>query len=155
MSRSDRMMFRFPTVLIWLSCLALGACTGSGSGAVTSDQAAATPTMDAATRSQPVVAGRPARVFVFAGVGKKCEPIAEPQVTITAPPAKGDIKLQPGQETAIMSSAQGTCIGAKAKGTGVYYTARAGQVGTDRFAVEAKLASGEVSTRTFEVTIAE
>ncbi len=146
---------RHTNLIVLLSAIALAACSGSGPGATTNDTTTATPTMDAATRSQPVVAGRPARVFVFAGVGKKCEPIAEPQVTITASPAKGDIKLQPGQETAIMSSAQGTCIGAKAKGTAVYYTARAGQLGTDRFAVEAKLASGEVSTRTFEVTIAE
>ena len=116
---------------------------------------ATAPTQDAATRSTPVVIGRPARVFVFAGVGKKCEAIAEPQITIAAPPAKGDLSFKPGQETAIMSSAQGTCIGAKAKGTGVYYTARAGATGTDRFAVSAKLASGETSTRSFEVTIAE
>jgi hypothetical protein len=40
-------------------------------------------------------------------------------------------------------------------GTGVYYTARAGASGTDRFAVEAKLASGETNRRVFEVTIAE
>jgi hypothetical protein len=54
-----------------------------------------------------------------------------------------------------VTSAQGTCIGQKATGTGVYYTARAGQEGSDRFQVSAKLASGETATRTFEVRIAE
>jgi len=34
-------------------------------------------------------------------------------------------------------------------------TARAGAAGTDRFTVEAKLASGETSQRVFEVKIAE
>ena len=131
------------------------ACASQGPGTGQVDANSAAPTQDAATRSTPVVAGRPARVFVFAGVGKKCEAVAEPQVTITQAPTQGDIKFQPGQETAILSSAQGTCIGAKAKGPGVYYTARAGATGTDRFAVSAKLASGETSTRTFEVTIAE
>jgi hypothetical protein len=111
--------------------------------------------MDGATRKEPVVVGRAARVFIFAGVGQKCEPIPEPQVTITTRPSKGDLSIVHGQDTAIVSSAQGTCIGAKAKGTGVYYTARAGATGTDRFAVAAKLASGETTTRTFEVTIVE
>ena len=136
----------------------LSACSGSSPNEAQPEAVGATtaaPTQDAATRSTPVVTNRPARVFVFAGVGKKCEAVAEPQITVTAPPAKGDLAFKPGQETQIMSSAQGTCIGAKARGTGVYYTARAGQIGADRFSVTAKLASGETSTRTFEVTIAE
>ena len=141
--------------LFLLLSASLAGCSGNTPGVVPPDANSAAPTQDAATRSTPVVTNRPARVFVFAGVGKKCEPIAEPQITITAAPAKGDIKLQPGQETAIQSSAQGTCIGAKAKGTGVYYTARAGATGTDRFTISAKLASGETSTRTFEVGIEE
>jgi hypothetical protein len=40
-------------------------------------------------------------------------------------------------------------------GTGVYYTARPGASGVDRFAVAAKLATGEMVSRSFEVTIAE
>jgi hypothetical protein len=139
-------------------CVALTACSSNGPA---SDQAAvdpaatAAPTMDAATRSSPVVVGRPARVFVFAGLGTKCEAVAAPTLTITAPPAKGDVSFRPGQETAIAASAQGTCAGQKATGTGIYYTARAGSNGTDRFSVQAKLASGEISTRTFEVKIEE
>jgi hypothetical protein len=113
------------------------------------------PTSDAAVRSTPVVPGRRARVFVFAGFGKKCEPVAAPQITITAPPTKGDVTFVPGQETTIQYSAQGTCIGQKTQGAGVYYTARAGQQGTDHFSVAAKLGTGETATRTFEVRIAE
>ena len=81
--------------------------------------------------------------------------VAAPQITITAPPAKGEVTFVPGQETTIQYSAQGTCIGQKTKGTGVYYTARAGQQGTDRFSIAAKLATGETASRTFEVRIAE
>jgi hypothetical protein len=113
------------------------------------------PAADAATRSTPVVPGRPARVFIFAGFGKNCEPVAAPQITVIAPPAKGDVSFVPGQETTIQYSVQGTCIGQKTQGTGVYYTARAGQNGTDTFSLSAKLASGETATRTFEVRIAE
>jgi hypothetical protein len=113
------------------------------------------PAADAATRSTPVVPGRPARVFIFAGFGKNCEPVAAPQITVIAPPAKGDVSFVPGQETTIQYSVQGTCIGQKTQGTGVYYTARAGQNGTDTFSLSAKLAGGETATRTFEVRIAE
>jgi hypothetical protein len=81
--------------------------------------------------------------------------VPPPQVAVTQPPAKGDITFEPGQETTIVTSAQGTCIGQKATGTGVYYTARAGAEGTDRFQVSARLASGETATRTFEVRITE
>lgn len=136
-----------------LSALVLAACSSPGPAGTEVAGTPPAPTQDAATRSSPVVVGRAARVFVFAGVGNNCEPLAAPQITVTAQPAKGDISLKPGQETAITASAQGTCVGQKSTGTGVYYTARAGAEGTDRFTVEAKLASGEVSTRTFEVKI--
>jgi hypothetical protein len=110
---------------------------------------------DASVRATPVVAGRPARVFVLAGFGKSCEAVAAPQITITEPPAKGDVTFVPGQTTTIQYSPQGTCIGQKTQGTGIYYTARAGTEGVDRFSIAAKLASGETATRTFEVRIAE
>lgn len=113
------------------------------------------PTLDAATRSSPVVPGRPGRVFIFAGVGTNCEQLPAPAITVTAPPAKGDVTLQAGQDTTIATSATGTCIGTKAKGTGVYYTAKAGTSGTDTFSVTAKTATGETMTRTFQVTIAQ
>lgn len=103
----------------------------------------------------PVVAGRRARVFIFASLGDNCEPVVAPSITITEPPAKGDVALVPGQQTTIQYSAKGTCIGRQATGTAVYYTARAGQTGADRFSVSAKPPSGEPTTRTFDVKIAE
>ena len=114
-----------------------------------------TSTVPAGTRSSPVVPGRPGRVFIFAGVDKACAPLAAPELKITKAPAKGDISFTPGQETTIAASAQGTCLGAKSKGTGVYYTARAGTTGMDSFSVTAKLASGETMTRDFQVNISE
>lgn len=139
--------------------LSVAACSGvstqNGAAPLSSDSAALTPTSDAAVRQAPVVANRPARVFVFAGFGDKCEPLPAPQISVTHPPAKGELSFVPGQETTIGASAKGTCVGQKTKGTGVYYTAHAGQKGADRFSVVAKLASGETATRTFEVNIAE
>lgn len=112
------------------------------------------PPSDVAVRSAPVVPGRRARVFIFAGLGDKCEQLVAPEITITQPPAKGDLAFVPGQQTTIQYSAKGTCIGRTATGTGIYYTARDGTDGTDRFAVTAKLASGETVSRSFQVTIA-
>lgn len=149
---------RATAVALTLS-LSIAGCSGvgtqNGSAPLPGDATALTPTADAAVRNAPVVSGRPARVFVFAGFGDKCEQLPAPQITVTHPPAKGELSFVPGQETTIGASAKGTCVGQKTKGTGVYYTAHAGQKGTDRFAVTAKLASGETSTRTFEVNIAE
>ena len=149
-----------PLATAALALSLVGGCSGigtqDGSAPLPGDApTAGAPTADAAVRSTPVVSGRAARVFVFAGFGDKCEPVAAPQITITTPPAKGEVTFVPGQETTIQYSAQGTCIGQKTKGTGVYYTARAGQQGTDRFSIAAKLESGETASRTFEVRIAE
>ena len=149
-----------PLATAALALSLVGGCSGigtqDGSAPLPGDTpTAGAPTADAAVRSTPVVPGRAARVFVFAGFGDNCEPVAAPQITITAPPAKGEVTFVPGQETTIQYSAQGTCIGQKTKGTGVYYTARAGQQGTDRFSIAAKLESGETASRTFEVRIAE
>ncbi len=134
----------------------LAACSSPGpENPPAGAQTESTPTTDAATRASPVVAGRPARVFVMAGVDQACKPLPAPQITISQPPTKGDVTFKPGQETTLAATAQGTCVGQKSVGTGIYYTARAGSSGTDRFMIEAKLASGEVATRTFEVKIAE
>lgn len=133
--------------------LTVAACSGS-----TVPQPVAetdVPTNDAATRTTPVVVGRPARVFVFAGWDEACTALAAPQVMVTNPPSQGEITFRPGQQTTIAASAGGTCAGRTVAGTGVYYTARAGAAGTDRFAVEARLASGETNRRVFEVTIAD
>jgi hypothetical protein len=136
------------------AALLAGCSNGSADVAVPAAGPGA-PTIDPATRSSPVVVGRPARVFVMAGVGKNCEPVPAPQITITALPKKGDVSFRQGQETTIAASAQGTCVGQRSTGTGVYYTARAGSNGTDTFAISATLASGETTARTFEVRIEE
>lgn len=144
----------FCAVAILVVTCAAG-CSGQ-SGSVTSLQGSGeVQPAGVAVRSMPVVAGRRARVFIFAGLGDSCEPLAPPQMTMVQPPAKGDVTFDPGQATTIQSSAHGTCLGQKATGTGVYYTARPGAQGTDRFSVKATLASGETFTRTFEVTIAD
>jgi hypothetical protein len=146
-----------PATLLALTLAGLAACSGVSSQDTSAPipGAAPTPTTDVAVRKTPVVPGRPARVFIFAGVGDNCEALAPPEITITSPAGKGDVSFRPGQETTIKTSTQGTCIGSTAKGTGVYYTARAGQSGIDRFTVAAKLASGETAARSFEVRIAE
>ena len=146
---------RVPAAVLALVLAGLAGCSSGGAQVESASLPGNAPTADAAVRSTPVVPGRRARVFIFAGVGNKCEPIAAPQITITEPPAKGDVSFVPDQETTIQSSAKGTCIGTKTKGTGIYYTARAGQDGTDRFSISARLASGETATRTFEVRIAK
>jgi len=146
---------RVPAAVLTLVLAGLAGCSSGGSQVESASLPGNAPAADAAVRSTPVVPGRRARVFIFAGVGNKCEPIAAPQITITEPPAKGDVSFVPDQETTIQSSAKGTCIGTKTKGTGIYYTARAGQDGTDRFSIAARLASGETATRTFEVRIAK
>jgi hypothetical protein len=138
-----------------LALVGMAGCSSVGSQGGSAPLPGDAPTADAAVRSTPVVPGRPARVFIFAGFGDRCEPVAAPQIKITVPPAKGDVSFVPGQETTIQHSAQGTCIGEKTKGTGIYYTARAGKEGTDRFSVSARLASGETATRTFEMRIAK
>ncbi len=152
-----RIMSKTPNPFaVCLIFLALAACSSAGPDAqpeASTTQSA--PTQDAATRSTPLVVGRPGRVFVFAGAGKSCEPLPAPELTMTRLPTKGDISFVLGQDTVIAASTQGICVGAKAKGTGVYYTARAGMSGTDTFAIAARTASGETTTRNFQVTITE
>ena len=144
-----------PAAVLALVLAGMAGCSSGGSQVESASLPGNAPTADVAVRSTPVVPGRRARVFIFAGVGDNCEPLAAPQITITEPPAKGDVSFVPNQETTIQSSAKGTCTGTKTQGTGIYYTARAGKDGTDRFSVSAKLASGETATRTFVVRIAK
>lgn len=110
-------------------------------------------TRDAATRASPVVAGRPARVFVFTALGAKCEALTAPTVRVVTAPSLGEVSLREGQRTTVAASASGRCVDHPAVGTGIYYTARAGAMGLDRFTVEARAADGTTQSRTFEVKI--
>lgn len=104
-------------------------------------------------RGRPVVAGRPARMFIFAGFKEKdCSPV-EATYALAEQPTKGTVEFRPGQTTTIMQSGSGKCIGSKLPGTGVYYTAAKGQSGPDRFVVQATTASGQVSTKAFDLKI--
>ena len=155
--RAHRLSSLAASAVLVLALAGEAGCSGAGSKSVSAPLPvdASAPTSDAAVRKTPVTPGRPARVFIFAGFGDHCERVPAPQITVTQAPAKGDLSFVSDQETTIQYSAQGTCIGQTAKGTGIYYTARAGQEGVDRFSVSAKLATGETATRNFEVRIAE
>lgn len=142
------------TAFLLSACSAQTPPAPGDASALASPSNASAPTTDAATRKDPVVPGRPGRVFVFAGVGNNCEQLAAPQITVSQAPQKGDISFKPGQTTTIAASKSGKCIGTQASGTGVYYTAREGSSGTDTFALSARMATGETMTRTFAVTIA-
>lgn len=113
------------------------------------------PSPGSAVRGTPVVPGRPARVFVMAGIGAGCKPTGPPTMAIDRQPAKGTVTFQPGQETTIQYSVSGQCVGSRVPGTGIYYVARAGAKGGDTFTVSARMGTGEVATRTFAVQIAE
>ncbi|MGE0024819.1 MAG: hypothetical protein AB7S70_14440 [Hyphomicrobium sp.] len=148
-----------PTLLRRAAALALAvhglaACSASGPPASAPPIATAAPASGDGVRRNPVVAGRRARVFVMAGFGDTCESQPAPTITITQQPAKGSVTFEPGQETTVNSSASGTCIGARVSGTGIYYTARPGETGTDTFAVEASLGDA-VTQRAFTVEITE
>jgi hypothetical protein len=107
------------------------------------------------TRGRPVVAGRPARMYIFAGFKEKdCSPV-QANLSLAQQPAKGTVEFRPGQTTTIMQSGSGKCIGTKLPGIGVYYTAAEGQTGTDRFVVSATTPTGEVSSKTFDLKIAQ
>ena len=104
------------------------------------------------TRVSP---GASTRVWIMAAFDDTCQPIAAPRIEIITKPAKGTIALREGQATTVKSSHSGTCIGARVTGTGIYYTANAGAEGPDTFAIEARLATGEVASHSFQMLIAD
>jgi hypothetical protein len=155
-SRAGALRQRSKFVAACVMGLAAGAgCSGKGGGIAAIQSQATEQAGDVAVRSTPVVPGRRARVFIFAGLGDHCEQLPAPAITVIQAPSKGDVAFVPGQDTSIEYSAKGTCVGRQAKGTGVYYTARDGSEGSDSFAVSARLQSGETVSRTFKVTIAQ
>jgi hypothetical protein len=149
-----------PAALLALALVAVVSpgCSGTGSGPgseVPAPPNTAAPTSgDDGVRRNPVVAGRPARVFIMAGFDSNCQSLAAPVITITEPPAKGSVSFEPGQETTVNTSATGTCVGQKVVGTGIYYTARADQSGSDRFSIHAELGR-DATDRSFSVEIVQ
>lgn len=141
-------------VLATAGCaLALAACTPAAGPVEPLSANGTNATNDTATRTTPVVRGRPARVFVYAALGEGCKPLPAPVVRITVPPVQGEVSFREGQQTALASAGGSACAGRSATGTGVYYTAREGAAGSDRFTVEAEASDGTRQTRSFEVRI--
>lgn len=110
---------------------------------------------EVAVRGTKVVPERPARVFVMAAFDDACRQVAAAAIAIDKAPAKGAVSFRENQPTTIMYSVSGKCIGTRLTGTGIYYTAAKGATGSDTFTVSARLAGGEVATRTFTVNIAD
>jgi len=114
---------------------------------------------DAATsgpkRGTPVVAERPARMFVWAGFREKDCTALTPTFAVVQAPAKGDVSFKPDQTTTIRHSNSGNCIGTSLAGTGIYYTARNGMAGDDTFSVTATTPDGSTATKTFNVRVVE
>ena len=104
------------------------------------------------TRVSP---GASTRVWIMATFDDKCQPMAAPKIDITIQAAKGSVTFREGQSTTVKSSRSGTCIGARVTGTGVYYAAQQHAEGPDTFAIEARLPTGEIASRTFRMTIGE
>ena len=130
-----------PAVLVALICAGLG-----GAAHVDAQE------VPAPTRVSP---GASTRVWIMAAFDDKCQPMAAPRIDILTKPAKGTVSLREGQPTTVKNSRAGTCIGARVTGTGIYYTAHAGAEGPDTFAIEARLATGEVASHSFQMLIAD
>ena len=143
-----------PLVLVALAGL-LSACALEPAPDALQTGTAKPPAADTASRGTAVVPGRPARVFVMAGLAAGCKSTGPPTMVIDRQPTQGALTFQPGQDTTIQYSLSGNCVGQRVQGTGIYYTARPGAIGGDVFTVTARMGSGEVATRTFNVQIAE
>jgi hypothetical protein len=105
-------------------------------------------------RGTKMIPERPGRVFVMAGFDEACKALTPIQITIDQLPAKGSVSFRENQETTIQYSVSGRCIGNRIRGTGIYYTARAGTSGVDTFAVTARI-GGDTASRTFNVNISD
>lgn len=106
-------------------------------------------------RGTPVVAGRPARMYIWAGFREKDCAALTPTFAVAQAPARGEVTFQANQPTMIRHSSSGKCIGTSLQGTGIYYTARAGETGDDTFSVIATTPDGGKATKTFNVQVVE
>jgi len=106
-------------------------------------------------RMAPVVAERPARIYIWAGFDEKNCQVLTPKITISQQPSKGVVNFRENQMTIIKHSNSGKCLGQKLPGTGIYYTARKGQTGSDHFSLTASTSKGHSATRSFQIRIVE
>ena len=141
--------------LLTTTCSLLIAACSSTPPVTTGVTPPSAPAGNVAVRKTPVVAGRPARMYIWTGFNPRdCKPIT-PKFAVAQPPGKGDVAFRPNQMTLIQQSSSGACIGKTLPGTGIYYTARQGQTGPDRFSVSATMPNGSTMTRSFQFTIAD
>jgi len=141
-----------------LSACLLSACSStpsSNSNTNAQQSPANTPFNEPLSRRTPVVAERPARVYIWAGFDPTDCTAITPTLTIAQPPAKGTITFRPNQMTKIKQSSSGKCIGQDLYGTGIYYTGHKGQTGRDQFSITATTTGDPPVTRSFTLTIAE
>ena len=141
--------------LIGLPLVALlGACNNDTTSIGLPTGSIDAPAAEADTiRGTLAVPGRPARVYVMAGLNADCSSTGTPGIDITVQPTKGAVSFHPRQATTIQFSKSGNCIGQRALGTGIYYTARAGETGTDTFSILARTGSDAPVAQTFQVKI--
>ncbi len=102
-----------------------------------------------------VTPGASSRVFIMAAFDDACQSMKAPVIEITQTPRKGSVEFREGQSTTVQYSVSGKCQGARVTGTGIYYIARADALGEDTFSISARLATGEVATRTFKLFLSE
>ena len=141
-------------IVAFASGLSVAGCASQPTPQLQPDKAQG-PAAGVAKRSRPVVAGRPARLYIWAGFSEKdCKPITA-NFAVTQAPAKGTVSFKPNQPTKIQHSGSGKCIGTRLAGTGIYYLAKEGQSGSDQFTVTATTPSGQTVTKSFQVEIAE
>lgn len=140
--------------LATLICACLMAGCSSTPTSKTDTSAQSTEAQAPLSRTTPVVAGRPARMYIWAGFSPEDCTAITPTLTIAQPPKKGTISFRPNQTTKIKQSTSGKCIGHNVYGTGIYYTARNGQTGPDQFSITASTPGDLPVTRTFSLIIA-
>lgn len=131
----------------------LPGCAAPDTSATTTAAGAVPVAETGAQRKTPVVAGRPARVYIWAGFDEATCAARTPALAVAVPPTNGTVTFKPGQSTKIEHSRSGKCIGQTLPGTGIYYTAKPGATGRDQFSVTATLPNEAPVTQNFTVTI--
>ena len=133
----------------------LGACAPETVTNALSTGTVVPESVGAPVRGTQAIPGRPARVYVMAALEPGCVGGKAPVINIERTPTKGTVTFQPRQETTIQFSKSGSCVGQRVLGTGIYYTARAGEKGADSFTIRADTGDGGPVSQTFNVQIAD